>query len=136
MPALLVHFLLPPMLVASERGSIVAIDDDRDILDLVQTVLEMEGYHVIPISHPDDVEPRLQGQHPNLFLVDIMLQQTSGIELAQRLRERGLARAPMIGMSASPLMLQLAHRSGMFATTIDKPFEIDALLDTVEAHLV
>lgn len=121
--------------MASNPRTIVAIDDDRDILDLVRTVLEMEGYHVIPISHPDEIEARLAGQTPNLFLVDIMLQQTSGIELAQQLLDRGLATAPMIGMSASPLMLRMATRAGVFVTTVDKPFEIDVLLDAVERHL-
>lgn len=123
------------MSVTEHASTIVAVDDDRDILDLVRTILEMEGYRVIPISHPDDVETQLAGRNPDLFLIDIMLPQTSGIELAERLRERGLTGAPMIGMSASPLMLQMASRSGVFTATIDKPFEIDELLQAVQHFL-
>lgn len=115
--------------------TIAVVDDDRDILDLVRTVLEMEEYRVIAVSQAEELEARLRGERPSLFLLDIMLQHTSGIELAQAIGAQGHGTVPMIGMSASPFMVRLAAQSGAFVATIEKPFEIDALLRLVEGAL-
>jgi two-component system phosphate regulon response regulator PhoB len=115
---------------------VVAVDDDRDILDLVTVVLEMADYDVVAVPQAHDVLPRIKDRQPSVFLIDIMLHQTSGIELAQSLKGSGYASTPMIGMSASPFMVQMAAKSGAFVDTIEKPFEIDLLLDVVDRHAI
>jgi two-component system response regulator MprA len=73
--------------------------------------------------------------HPDLFLIDIVLPAMTGIELAAALRERGYDHTPIIGMSASRLMRQLAGLSGLFSTIIVKPFELANLRSLIRCYL-
>ena len=116
--------------------TIVVVEDEPAINELVRDVLEMEGYRVIAVQHPDAVGARLDDSSPDLFLIDIMLPRISGIELAEQLRGEGYAGTPMVAMTASRLMGSMAAGSGLFADTFDKPFEIDDLLSCVARHLL
>jgi CheY-like chemotaxis protein len=113
----------------------MVIDDEPDLLNMVQDVLVWAGYEVMVADHPERVMRNCQEQQPDLFLIDVMLPQTSGIEVAQHLRGRGHADTPMIGMSASRLMRQMAADSSVFTAVIDKPFEITALLSLLKVYL-
>jgi DNA-binding NtrC family response regulator len=115
--------------------TIVVIEDELPILDLIGEMLEMDGYDVIAVSHPGEVEQAVAGRNPSLFLTDIMLQGKSGIEVAQELRERSFDRTPMVAMSASKTMIQFAMTSGLFQAAIEKPFDLDALLNLVKRTL-
>lgn len=114
---------------------IVVVDDENELRELMSHVLEDEGYRVVSFAHPVPVT-RLQetDERPHLFLIDIMLPEMSGIELAQRLDEEGFATTPKIAMSASEQCVRRARDSHLFDAAIDKPFEIDDLLDAVERY--
>jgi DNA-binding response OmpR family regulator len=114
---------------------ILVLDDEEELLELICAVLADAGYETIGISSPDAVDGALGKSHPQLFLVDIMLKGQSGIDVARALRGEGYPRTPMIAMSASPSMAGYARSSGVFAETLDKPFDITYLLEIVERHL-
>jgi CheY-like chemotaxis protein len=111
---------------------VVVIEDEPDILALLRDLLEMEGFRVVSVKDPHVLESSVASVEPDLFLVDIMLQGTSGIEVAERLRGSGFGDTPMIAMSASQLMRRLASESGLFQEALDKPFDIPVLLECVE----
>jgi len=108
---------------------IVVIEDEPAILQVLQDVLELEHFNVLGITQPQLVRSAIRGLEPDLFLIDIMLPQMSGIELAQELRDQGFATTPMIAMSASKLMAKIAQDSGLFQGAIDKPFDLPTLLE-------
>ena len=113
----------------------MVIEDEAELRDLIAEVIELEGHQAVGIGHPAAARNALRGVDPDLFLVDIMLPQTSGIELAEKLRADGYADTPMIGMSASKLMRNVAAQSGMFTDTMDKPFEMDDLLANIRRYM-
>lgn len=110
------------------------VDDEPGVLSLVCTILEAEGYavHCFPsASHLAD----LTGMDaPDLFVLDLMLAGTSGIDLARALGEAGVAPTPKIAMSASDTMLQAALRSQLFVQTMPKPFDLSHLVETVQRY--
>lgn len=112
-------------------ASIVVVEDEQDVLSLLCDVLESDGFQVIGLGRPDQVQRIGLVAHPDVFLLDLMLPGMTGIELARYLRERGYVREPIIAMSASPRMLNAAGRSGLFQETIAKPFDLSTLLDAV-----
>jgi CheY-like chemotaxis protein len=115
--------------------SVAIVEDDPDILELVCEVLEIEGFDVVAFSSPD-IRKIVDGEHaPSLFLIDLMLPGTTGVELASHLRSTAFPDTPMIAMSASRLMLGLASGSGLFQGTMAKPFNLSALLGTVERFI-
>lgn len=114
---------------------IVVVDDEPEVRELVQLVLEDEGYAVVSFGHPMPVEQFMETHEPvDLFLIDIMLPDMSGIALATRLEELGLGAAPKIAMSASPDLLRSARESNMFSATLEKPFDLDDMLSAIKQH--
>ena len=114
--------------------TVVVVDDAREILDLVCSLLREEGYAVEALGSPRVVPVYSADERSVVFLLDLMLPMMTGIELARRLRAGGCMACPMIAMSASPQLLSDARASGLFQETLDKPFDIDNLLRIVERY--
>jgi DNA-binding response OmpR family regulator len=115
---------------------IVVVEDEADVQEVVRVVLEDEGYRVLAFAHPDPVTHLDETEeHPDLFLIDVMLPEMSGIELARRLTNAGFDATPKIAMSASREHVIEATRSRLFDDAIRKPFEIDHLLACVEHYV-
>ena len=113
---------------------VVVVEDDRDTLEMMQAMLEQSGLAVHGAQRLHDVEA-LVGEDADLFLVDVMLQGTSGVEVAETLRRHGYDSTPMIAMSASRSMLHAARSSHLFQEAIRKPFDLDTLIDCVGRYL-
>ena len=116
------------------RGRILLVEDDWEIQDLLGEALDDEGFDVTCFASPDALLQDLWSHRPDLFLVDLMLPRISGIELAARLRQLGFTQTPILGMSASKPMATVAHGSGVFDHVIDKPFDLDTLIATLEHY--
>jgi CheY-like chemotaxis protein len=115
--------------------NIVVVDDEPELLDMVGAVLECEGHEVTAFAHPlDAARLRPSGRRTDIFLLDLMLPEISGIALATRLHDTGFEGTPKIAMSASLDMLRLARESELFNDTLEKPFDIDALLGCVDRY--
>jgi CheY-like chemotaxis protein len=126
------------LLSSSEAGMmtdrlVVVVDDEPDLRSLICEVLEEEGYSVVSLPHPS-LALGLE-QMPSLFLIDLMLPGMTGIELAQKLRQGPYGETGMIGLSASSAMLRHANDSRLFQETIQKPFDLEYLLEAVRQHV-
>jgi len=112
---------------------VVVVDDEPDLRSLICEVLQEEGYSVVSLPHPSLALGLRQA--PSLFLIDLMLPGMTGIELAQQLRQGLFGETGMIGLSASSAMLRHANDSQLFQETIQKPFDLKYLLETVRQHV-
>lgn len=117
-----------------ESRRIVVIEDDPHILELLREALEGEGHEVRAYEHPRNVERLDASFEPDLIVVDLMLPGLSGVQVAEYLRENGYIHTPMVAMSADRLTLLFASRSGLFQDTLVKPFDLDALTETVRTY--
>lgn len=117
------------------NACIAVVEDDPDIRELMRDVLEAQGFAVIAISNPGRAQEASAAVQPDLFLVDLMLPGISGIELAKQLRASGFDDTPMIAMSASTLMLQVASDSRLFQDTVAKPFDLSAVIRCVHQYV-
>src|SRR5207245_8180203 len=70
----------------SAMPTIAVVDDDRDILDLVRTMLETEGYQVVTFCDGAAALEALRVRSPSLVILDIKMPQMDGMELLRRLR--------------------------------------------------
>ncbi|HVD96616.1 MAG TPA: response regulator transcription factor [Cytophagaceae bacterium] len=71
----------------SKKNKVLIADDEQDILDMLQYILEKEGYEVkIAKSGPEAIRIAQEFQ-PRLILLDIMMPQMDGIETCRNLRE-------------------------------------------------
>ncbi|MGE5700996.1 MAG: response regulator transcription factor, partial [Clostridia bacterium] len=69
------------------KEHVMIVDDNAEIIELLQDILENEGYEV---SSAESGEKALQllaeGLNPNLMLLDIMMPHMSGYELCAQIR--------------------------------------------------
>jgi PAS domain S-box-containing protein len=70
-----------------KRPTVLVIDDDRAAADLVQVILENEGYRVLKANDgPDGVAMAIH-EHPDVVLLDLLMPGMSGFAVAQQLRQ-------------------------------------------------
>jgi two-component system OmpR family response regulator len=114
---------------------ILVVDDEPVVLDMVCAVLQEAGYEVIGTEHPVVAVDMIARVNPDVVLIDLMLPEIDGVELARRIREQhnGTA-ARLIAMSASTGMLRRAGASGFFQVVLSKPFDLDDLVGAVEPN--
>lgn len=132
---------LPPSNPEPTRTSdvpqhVLIVEDDIAVLEMLTDALGGAGYSVIAVGHPELVDAVARRRRPDLFLVDIMLADASGIEVAEQLRRGDFPSTPMIAMSASPLMNRVASDAGVFQKVLEKPFNLNELFEDVERLLV
>ncbi len=113
------------------KPSILVIDDDPAIVDLVRDILEFEGYQVAVATNGCEGITILDQVHPVLVLLDMRMPVLDGWGFARVLKERG-TRVPIVVMTAAQDAKQWAQEiraDGYVA----KPFEFDELLHAVNA---
>lgn len=123
------------------RPSVLCVDDDRDVAEVVQAILVDEGYEVSCLYDTEqDALPRAVGRlEPDVVLLDSTKEPTyaESWDLAADIRTRGRP-IPVIMFSAHASDLrearegtsERAHEAG-FAAIVSKPFHIDDLLAAV-----
>jgi DNA-binding response OmpR family regulator len=116
---------------------ILAVDDDKDILEVLQYILEESGYEVETLSDGHYIFDRIRKHSPDLILLDIMLGGLDGRELCKHIKTmKETNNIPVILISASHNISDrsLQHDGGP-DDFIAKPFDIDVLLRSVRAQL-
>lgn len=115
---------------------VLIVDDDHDIRASVRELLEAEGHEVY--EAPDGLEALQllrQETQPLVVLLDLVMPRLDGIAVLQAIAEdQALARShAYVIFSVSPqraLPADLLSQVG--ASVMEKPFDLDALLDIVE----
>ncbi len=67
--------------------TILIVDDEPEIADLVALYLESEAYHVFKFYNATDALRCIQTQPPDLAILDLMLPDMSGLKLCQEIRK-------------------------------------------------
>jgi DNA-binding response OmpR family regulator len=118
-----------------KRTAILVVEDDAPLLQTLRDVLMLDGYDVVGVGDPSLVLNVAESVAPDLVIVDVMLPAVSGIELAAELRHSGFQDTPMIAITGSGLMLQVAAESDLFQAQFEKPLDFDDLRDCVDGLL-
>lgn len=85
----------------SQNKTILIVDDEAAIRDMLRIALEMADYHCIEASNTQDAHTLIIDETPSLILLDWMLPGTSGIDLARRLKKDELTSTiPIIMLTA------------------------------------
>jgi DNA-binding response OmpR family regulator len=80
---------------------ILVVDDDPVILRLIEVNLDLEGFEVVTAERGEDAIAKARETSPDLILLDLMMPEMSGWEIAERLREDDKAgMIPLVFLSA------------------------------------
>jgi DNA-binding response OmpR family regulator len=113
--------------------TILVIEDDRDILDLMRYILSDEGYLVISATNSEPLSklPELQ---PAMILLDNNLIDGSGRDFCKQLKSDPSSRhIPIVLFSANAKLEEMARESGA-DDYLKKPFDLEDLLNMVKQH--
>jgi CheY-like chemotaxis protein len=115
---------------------IMVVDNEPDIVDLTRTVLELGGYSVVPSYSGEECLRKLEHDHVDLILLDIMMPGLSGWDVFNRIKKRypEIKVAFMSVLEISDKRKQVLLDEGL-ADYIMKPFDKDSLLDSVDRIL-
>lgn len=84
---------------------ILIVDDDLDTLKLVGLILQRQGYQIVAANSGSQGLAKAAAERPNLILLDVMMPDMEGYEVARRLRaDRDLAQTPIIMFTAKTLV--------------------------------
>jgi two-component system alkaline phosphatase synthesis response regulator PhoP len=81
---------------------ILVVDDDRELVRLVRTYLEQNGYEVLTAYDGHTALHILRREHPDLMLVDLMLPGRDDLDATRVGRGKG-------GLAAMPIITLTAH---------------------------
>lgn len=117
--------------------TVLVVDDDGAIREMVHTALEEAGYTVREARQGEEALTLLrEATTPMVALVDLLMPVVSGFELLQRVAEDwDLARRHayvVVTASEESLPVVQALRSTTVVEGIAKPFDIDTLIQAVE----
>jgi DNA-binding response OmpR family regulator len=117
------------------KHTVFVVEDDADIARLVRVNLETAGYAVKSFPSAQTVVAEAEKHVPSLFLLDVMLPGSDGLDLCRRIRETvSLAMVPIIFLTArtseSDRILGLELGADDY---ISKPFSPRELIARVKA---
>ena len=83
------------------KGTVLVIDDEKDLVELVRYNLRSEGFEVLAARDGESGVREALDRRPDLVLIDLMLPGIDGLEVCQRLRsDERTSRIPLIMLTA------------------------------------
>jgi DNA-binding response OmpR family regulator len=119
-------------------AKIMIVDDDKQVTDLLQKLLLIEGFQTVAINDSSKALETAINEKPDLFLLDLMMPQPDGFKLCRILRqEPGFVFTPIIIVTALDDGDSRAVAFGAGANDyITKPFMPDELTERVKELLI
>lgn len=146
-----------PSVASKERTTVLVVDDERSIARLLTEVLENAGYRVLVAGGGRTALALARSERPALILTDYLMPGMDGVELVRRLRgspvtndipiammssvRPRLASRESIAETRSPEAriihavrrdVYLAHVGDVLLPFLEKPFDLDIVLDMVK----
>lgn len=117
---------------------VLAVDDEEHITELVAMALGFNGFDVERAASGRAALAAVEKRRPDLILLDVMLPDLDGFEVARRLKqgETGGTRIPVIFLTARDATVDKVEglRLGV-DDYVTKPFSIEELIERVKAVL-
>ena len=111
------------------RGTVLIVDDDQGIRDLLRDLLELLGYQIFEAENGIKALAELLHITPDLIILDHMMPEMDGMTFAQELRRRHLD-YPLLACSATGTAASFAPQIDAVGF-LEKPFHISQLLNVI-----
>jgi CheY-like chemotaxis protein len=112
-------------------ATVLVVDDEFGIVDVLETVLTDEGYRVLTACNGKQGLVRLSEEKPQVILLDFMMPILGGGDMLRAMAsEPAYQRIPVIMMSALSEEAVAARCKG-YVAFLHKPFRVATVLSTV-----
>ena len=83
------------------RKSVLIVDDNEYLREIFSSILRFSGYEIVEAESGADAIEKAASDQPHLILLDLVLPDMNGIEVARSIkRNQRSAHIPIIGCSA------------------------------------
>jgi two-component system, OmpR family, response regulator len=123
---------------SSTKPVVLTVDDEEHITELIAMGLGFNGFEVVRAATGRAALAAIDTHHPDLVILDVMLPDLDGFEVARRLRQNETVgtRVPVIFLTAKDTTADKVEglRLGV-DDYVTKPFSIEELIERVRAVL-
>ena len=116
-------------------GTILVIDDDVELLELLERVLREYGYQILITSVPEEGIKILEEENIDLVLLDVMLAETDGFTLFKKINQLGLEQPTIFLSGKTDVENKVKGLELGTDDYITKPFDIKELKARIERVL-
>lgn len=114
--------------------TVLVVDDEKPIADILQFNLTKEGYRVVTAYDGDEALEKVEAEKPDLILLDIMLPKRDGMEVVREVRKKYDTPIIMITAKDSEIDKVLGLELGA-DDYVTKPFSTRELVARVKANM-
>jgi len=116
------------------KATILIIDDDRKLNELLEKLLGQFGYRVLWSTHPEQGMKKLRQTSPDLVILDLMLPGIDGFEVCRLIRQTSAV--PIIMLTARGELTDKVLGLELGADDyLPKPFEPRELVARIKSVL-
>ena len=72
---------------ATNKKTIMIVEDDSFVMDIYQTKLAQEGFEVVAAANGAEAMKKLENAKPDLMLLDIIMPYMDGLEVLKKIKE-------------------------------------------------
>ena len=110
---------------------ILVVDDEPDLVEVLSTILQSEGYEVFTAANGREGIERAQNLLPDLVILDYTMPELNGAAVGEALRAGSLTYAIKILMSSSLSESSVRSRFTGYDAYARKPYDMDATLSVI-----
>lgn len=115
---------------------ILVVDDDKDILTVVQLVLESNGFEVTAISNWKQIYPQIDAFKPDLILLDVSLGTQDGRNICKQLKSNYSTKHISVILFSANHNVEKSVSECLADSFISKPFDINNLIEGINNQLM
>ena len=114
-----------------DQKTILLVDDDRELIEGLRTLLEKQGYRVIQANDGHQAKTVIYNQKPDLVILDMMMPRMGGYPVLEHFRDKPDV-PPIIMITANEGSRHKAYAEYLGVVDyIRKPFAMERLLEAV-----
>lgn len=117
---------------AIQRATVLVVEDDRGVRDLLETVLSAEGFGVRTARDGLEGLLKLRMRAPAAVVLDIMMPDVGGLRVLDELACEH-AEVPVIVVTGKPEAAAQARARLGSENVFSKPFDVDELVSRIRA---
>jgi two-component system, chemotaxis family, chemotaxis protein CheY len=118
-------------MTAAAPHSVLVVDDDPDICEVIKTILELYDYRVLTARDGADALEQLQaGARPSVIILDLMMPRMNGLQFRdEQTRDPALRTIPVVILTGDGRAEVKGAALGVEG--LRKPVQLEVLLDAV-----
>lgn len=118
------------------KKTVMVVDDDAPILQLIGDILKPEGYNIVKVQSGSEALEKLKENKPDLILLDIMMPGMDGWDVCEKIKKnKKIQDIPIIFVTAKTDPISRSMGSLASVEYITKPFDMDDLKKRVKSVL-